>query len=468
MFDQLEAPAETDPVLPPEVAPEDLVDELAVLFTQRDRLEARIAETLRQTNESEAFRRDGYPSMTALLKHRMSLHPGEALRLVSRANGLAGTPLVAMAFDTGAVSGAQVDVLLEVAYRAPSAFIDAEAALVELALDTPSIRDLRKRLDYWLDQMDPDELAASRNVAREIRATYIRRDGDMMRFNGWTDLESGEMMKARLDPGPPAPGETRSTAARRTDLLIDILGGAGDRPHVIVHVSDETLLSGTRGLSETGSGTFLTAEEIARIACDASITRVVFGPESQPLDVGRTSRLVTPALKTAVTARDLECVFPICDRPEIWCDVHHLHPWQNGGETKIENLVLLCRYHHTLIHEGRWRIKGKPGNLRFYRPDGTELDLPHRPEPPTNHRDRRSASPSKRSGGSEVPSGRGWPPPCIRRNRGWASTMSQISTTARCGRRPSLDQVDRRRGEEDRRTGQEGGRLRRRGLGEKR
>jgi hypothetical protein len=388
MFDTQEAPAEANPALPPEVAPEDLVDELAALFTQRDRLEARIASTLRQTNESEAFRRDGYPSLTALLKHRMSLHPGEALRLVARANGLAGTRLVAMAFDSGALSGAQVDVLLEAAFRAPDAFAAAESTLVELALDTPLIRDLRKRLDYWLDQVAPEELAFARNLVRETRGTYIRRDGDMMRFSGWTDLESGEMMRARLDPGPPGPGDTRSTPARRTDLLIDILSGAGDWPHMIVHVSDETLLEGATGLSETASGTFLTAEEISRIACDASITRVVFDPESLPLDLGRTKRLVTPALRAAVAATFFECVFPTCDRPETWCDVHHLQPWQAGGETKIENLVLLCRYHHTLIHEGGWTIRGIPGNLRFHRPDGTELD----PNPPA----RISARPPRR------------------------------------------------------------------------
>jgi hypothetical protein len=384
MFDLREEPAETlDPVPPSDVAPEDLVDELASLFAQRDRLEARIATTLRQVSECGAFRRDGYPSVTALLKHRMSLHPGEALRLVSRANGLAATPLLSLAFDTGMLSGSQVDVLLEAAFRAPDAFAKAEAKLVEMALDTPLIRDLRKRLDYWLDQVAPDDLADDRNLIRESRATYIRRDGDMMRFTGWTDLESGGMMRARLDPGPAAPGDTRSTPARRADLLIDILNGAGDRPNILVHVSAETLLETdpakkTANLAETGSGTFLTRDEISRIACEANLSRVVFGPASQPLDVGRSKRLVTPALRTAVTARDLECVFPNCDRVSSWCDVHHLIPWQKGGLTQIDNLILLCRHHHTLIHEGGWRIKGKPGNLRFHRPDGTELE----PDPP--------------------------------------------------------------------------------------
>lgn len=106
MFDVLETQVETSDVAPPDDAPEDLVEELASVFAHRDRLDARAAELLRRTGETDAFRRDGYPSLTALLKHRMSLHPGEAQRLVARANGLAHTPLVALAFENGLLSGA--------------------------------------------------------------------------------------------------------------------------------------------------------------------------------------------------------------------------------------------------------------------------------------------------------------------------------------------------------------------------
>ena len=104
------------------------------------------------------------------------------------------------------------------------------------------------------------------------------------------------------------------------------------------------------------------------------MTRVVSGPDSQPLDVGRTRRLVTPSLKVAVVARDLHCIFPGCDRPASWGDIHHLIPWSQGGDTSLDNLVLLCRHHHTLVHEGGWRIEGVPGHLGFYRPDGSQLD----------------------------------------------------------------------------------------------
>ena len=284
MFDVLHAPSEMSP--PPDaVAPEDLVEELASVFAHRDRLDARLAELLRRIGETKAFRRDGFSSLTALLKYRMSIHPGEAQRLVTRANGLTDAPLVALAFETGALSGAQVDVLLEARNIAPEAFAEAEGHLVTVALDTLLIRDLKKQLDYWLDQVAADDLGAERNLVRDLRSLTLRREGEMIRINGWVDIEAGEQLRAELEPGPPAEGDTRSTAARRADVLLDILNGASNRPNITVHVSAETLAHREPGISETAHGTFLTADEIRRLACDANLTRVIFDPESQPLDL---------------------------------------------------------------------------------------------------------------------------------------------------------------------------------------
>jgi Domain of unknown function (DUF222)/HNH endonuclease len=344
-------------------------------------VDSRIATLLRQTNETKAFGRDGYSSLTQLLKHRMSLHPGEAQRLVARANGLAESALVALAFDQGLISGSQVDVLMEARCRAPEPFITDEAELVSTALGTPLITELRKRVDYWLDRVARQDLANERQLVRDLQSLTLRREGEMMRINGWVDIETGEEMRARLEPGPPTPGDDRSAPARRAALLVDILSGAGDRPGLIVHVSAATLLEDKPGITETSNGTFLTADEIRRISCDANLTRVVFGPDSQPIDVGRTKRLVTPAQRIAVMARDLHCVFPNCDRAAGWCDVHHLIPWYEDGETNLDNLVLLCRHHHTLVHEGGWRIEGTPGDLSFYRPDGSQLGAEPPPRP---------------------------------------------------------------------------------------
>jgi hypothetical protein len=129
----------------------------------------------------------------------------------------------------------------------------------------------------------------------------------------------------------------------------------------------------------------VTAETARRVACDAGVIPVVLGADSEPLDIGRHSRVVPAGLRRALHLRDGGCRFAGCDRPAGWCDAHHIRHWADGGETSLANLVLLCAHHHTLIHEG-WRLSGDPaGTLRFQRPDRTRLDLTSEPRcrPPT-------------------------------------------------------------------------------------
>ncbi|HJR88461.1 MAG TPA: HNH endonuclease [Acidimicrobiia bacterium] len=78
---------------------------------------------------------------------------------------------------------------------------------------------------------------------------------------------------------------------------------------------------------------------------------MIMGPSSEPLDVGRKTRVIPPALRRAVMVRDRHCQHPGCDRPARWCDVDHIIPWWQGGETKLSNLQLLCRFHHSLKHK---------------------------------------------------------------------------------------------------------------------
>jgi HNH endonuclease len=95
---------------------------------------------------------------------------------------------------------------------------------------------------------------------------------------------------------------------------------------------------------------------------------------TQPLDVGRTTRVVQPAQRTALAVRDGGCVFPDCDRPLAWCEAHHLVHWLDGGPTDLDNLALLCRAHHRAVHEGGWQLQRQPdGRLTATPPP------PHRP-----------------------------------------------------------------------------------------
>jgi Domain of unknown function (DUF222)/HNH endonuclease len=99
-------------------------------------------------------------------------------------------------------------------------------------------------------------------------------------------------------------------------------------------------------------------------AAAALLPPILGGAPTQPLEVGRTSRVVTPAQRVALAVRDGGCSFPGCDRPLAWCDAHHLVHWLDGGPTDLANLALLCRVHHRVVHEGGWRLtRGPDGRL---------------------------------------------------------------------------------------------------------
>jgi hypothetical protein len=100
----------------------------------------------------------------------------------------------------------------------------------------------------------------------------------------------------------------------------------------------------------------LSISEAKRLSCDGQIQRVVLSTESAVLDVGRASRLATPAIRTALEIRDGGCVIPECDRPPGWCEAHHVIHWSEGGKSALSNMALLCSRHHHELHQGRWRI----------------------------------------------------------------------------------------------------------------
>src|SRR5581483_4586036 len=105
------------------------------------------------------------------------------------------------------------------------------------------------------------------------------------------------------------------------------------------------------------NGASLTAETTRRIACDASVIPVVLNGQSQVLDVGRERRLFTGPLRRALVVRDRGCAFPGCDRPPRWCDGHHIKHWADGGRTDLENAVLVCGFHHRLLHHDGWVVR---------------------------------------------------------------------------------------------------------------
>lgn len=142
---------------------------------------------------------------------------------------------------------------------------------------------------------------------------------------------------------------------------------------LMVTISEESLRERSTAAGITEHGTAVSVGQLRQLACNARILPAVLGSKSQILDVGREQRLHTPAQRKALAHRDGGCAFPSCERPPGWCETHHITSWANGGDTTIENGVLLCGYHHRHIHNSNWRIETNPRDKHpdFYPPGKT-------------------------------------------------------------------------------------------------
>lgn len=147
----------------------------------------------------------------------------------------------------------------------------------------------------------------------------------------------------------------------------------GEKARVSVVVTYEALREGI-GAATLDSGLLLPPSAARRLACDADILPIVLNGTSVPLDVGRKYRCITPDQRAALTARDKGCTFPHCDRSPRWCDGHHVKHWAHGGLTNMDNLVLLCRRHHRLIHHSDWQLHIHGGLPSFTPPTWLTAD----------------------------------------------------------------------------------------------
>jgi Domain of unknown function (DUF222)/HNH endonuclease len=249
----------------------------------------------------------------------------------------------------------------------------AERALADAARRIDPLR-LRREIAHARHALVPEAAAAEAERAHERRALLLSSTFEgMVAIDGLLDAEGGALLMSALMPlsQPAGPDDARSSGQRRADALVelsrrqldagDLPALGGERPHLSVVVDLATLQQrpGARA-AETGWRGPVCGEAARRMACDAAISRIITGPASQPLDVGRRTRSVPPAIRTALVVRDGGCAFPGCDRPSPWTDAHHLQHWIDGGRTSVDNLVLLCRGHHRAVHETGWQLTRGP------------------------------------------------------------------------------------------------------------
>ncbi|MGY1669672.1 DUF222 domain-containing protein [Geodermatophilus sp. SYSU D00710] len=374
----------------------DVLDDVAALVAERNRIDAALARRVRAAELAQAPERDGQKRMASWLRGHCRLSGSDAARLVGNGRALEHLPALAEAHDAGWVTAAQVAEaagLLTPKRRAAFAAAGIDLGEVDGVLTGVAVEQDHAALVTVVKShehaCDPDGPEPDPTEGRSL--TVVKHTDGSLSFRGHLDAVGGEKVEAALEAHVQADrpaGDQRTRAQRLGDAWVQLADNAlaaGDlpvlrtvKPHVAVRVDLDDLADPATGpgAATMGFGATISAARARWLACDGQVTRIVIGPEGQPLDVGRTKRVVTPAIRRAVEARDGGCVFAGCDAPTHWADVHHLVHWIDGGETSLANSALLCERHHTKVHHGFRVERQRDGQWRTWRPDGTEITVP--------------------------------------------------------------------------------------------
>ena len=356
---------------------------------------------IRRFDEREGWGQ-GFKSCADWLNWRTGLAMGAAREKVRVARALGELPLLSAAMRRGEVSFSKARALTRVATpETEERLLDfarcATAAHVERLVRAwrrvdriAEAEDDRRRhehrhLDLWVDE--DGMLVVRGRLSPEVGAV-LQRALEAATDRLYHDAED----KTGLLASDPACGSSgvMTVGQRRADALgllaesalADLdRGTAGDRYQVVVHVDEEALAAQSdSGQAALEDGVHISAGTSRRIACDASMVVMRHDRDGRVLDVGRKTRTIPPAIRRALTARDRRCRFPGCGSRH--CDAHHVRHWADGGATRLDNLLLLCRFHHRVVHEDGFTVELRDnGDIRFFWPDGRPLrDAPPAPD----------------------------------------------------------------------------------------
>ena len=374
----------------PAASQEALQEELIRLRRAADLLEVCFAAAAGAFDATYDENWGGYPSAINWIRVECKMSSAAAVKAVCVGEEAAAIPLSIAAVEEGRLGFAHLGLLAATARgvreTANPAGVEVapfdERPLLKQAL-SHSLRRFRDDCAHIRHAHSAALFLAAQNDDERYRTLEVRSGEDGALFlHGCLDAVGGATLRTALDPLARrlGGGDLRTREQRYADALVELathcldaglvpsLGG--QRPHLQV-TSTVATLSGTPGaaaamLEFAGPIAGATAQ---RLACDASISRVLLSPSSAVLDVGRTHRLPSGPTRRALRARDGGCAWPNCDRPVSWTSAHHLVHWAQGGPTALDNLVLLCHRHHRLVHEGGWQlIRESDGNLTALAP----------------------------------------------------------------------------------------------------
>ena len=346
-------------------------DELQELLAERDRFDARLAASVAEFDRAGGWELDGATSMQAWLRHHARMTSGAAAQLVSRARRTAVLPVTAAAWASGELSTGQVDVILAHVRTDTALFASHEASVVPTLVPL-TVNETATAMQKWRELADA-ELEAPKAEEPPSRVHLSSTLDGRGALDGDLDADGHAIVATALRVAEMR--DERPASERRAEALVDVCRffldnqqthrGGRHRPHVNLIV--DLHAEGGRVVG----GPTLPTSIVERYCCDSTMHRVLTDGRSVILDLGVATRVVSAALWVAVVARDEHCRFPGCDRPATWCDAHHVRWVRHGGATRLDNLVLLCRRHHTLLHKPGWHAKLLPdATVEVTDPDG--------------------------------------------------------------------------------------------------
>jgi hypothetical protein len=373
-----------------EISTPELIDRITELAGHLNAANARWLALIAEFDRRRGWAEWGVKSCAHWLNWKCGIALGAAREKLRTAHALVDLPSIAAAMAEGRLSFSKVramtrvaepsneDYFLDVALNGTATHVEQ---LVRAYRRTKESQELsreaaqqRNQSLWWFHEPD-GSLSIKGRLPAEVGVLFIQALQAAEDSNPGKDVPAGTFSDTCLTTG-----ERRVAALSRIAESFLATGdqelSGGDRNQIVIHVDAQTLKHDHAGRCELEHGPSIAGETARRLACDASLVSIVENETGEPLNVGRKTRTIPPAIRRALNSRDRGCRFPGCSFTR-YVDGHHVKHWAKGGETKLSNLVTLCRFHHRQVHEGRVVVSClDDGAFRFTRPNGQTFDSP--------------------------------------------------------------------------------------------
>ena len=330
-----------------------------------DRLELDFSRMAGEFAATEEYVAQGSVSPIHWIRHNCQMGSGATADRVAVGEQLCVLPESTAAVESGDIGFAHLTLIARtvaaVEESSPGRPVD-ERTLLEKAKET-SVGRFRSVCHHVRHIADSAAFVAGEVGAVEARFFEMKLGEDgMYSLRGQLDGEGGATLRAALEPlaRRTGRGDDRRRGRRLADALVELAAhgsGGGSRSSLQVTTSLETLLQRAGApAADLEHALPISGKAVERLACDCNVTRILLGSDSCVIDVGRSRRNISVAMRKALHARDKGCRWPGCDRSASWTSGHHLVFWTRNGPTDLPNLVLLCYRHHWMVHEGGWQL----------------------------------------------------------------------------------------------------------------